>query len=578
MQIDASAPISDVAYVVRFDSASAEAGTLHVDMQFKTPGTAPVLLSLPAWTPGAYEISNFARNVLEFRVTSGDRPVRWEKADFDTWRIHPAGAQNMTVSFDYRADSLDNAMAWSQPNFVMFNGTNVFLYPEGASFDFRATVTFSTEPGWNVVSGFATNAQGQGATASYHELVDIPVFIGRMDVDSAQVDGIWNRLATYPADAMTGAGRDELWQQIHQMMPPMHAVFGETPWDTYTTLLIFTNETPGGSALEHGNSHVGIYNPGFIGNVLLASITAHEIFHAWNVKRLRPADMVPYDYSRPQPTTLLWVSEGITDYYADLALVRGQIIPHQAFFELTANKIGEVESTMPVALEDASLNTWIDVIDGTRYIYYPKGSLAGLLIDILIRDASNNLASLDDVMRNLYMSAFKNGEGFTTEQFWATVTSVAGAQAFEGFHDRYIDGRDPFPLQRTLALAGLRLLADSAVVPVFGIGMVEDSVGVLIVDVEAGSAAEIAGVLEDDYLVALGGVEIGNPTFAQQFQRQFGGAPEGTPMEMTVRRDGETLTLPGKLMYGEIVNYRIAEDPGASRSAARIREGILTGS
>ncbi len=576
-QTPVSAPVTNIAYSVRFDRETAEAGTLHVDMHFQTSGDAAVLLSLPAWTPGAYQISNFARNVLDFTVTGEDRNLRWDKADYDTWRIHPDGNQSLAVSFDYRADSLDNAMAWAQSDFVMFNGTNVFLYPEGHDLAFASTITFTTEPDWLVASGFTSNGQGGFTAVDYHELVDMPVFIGSIDVDSAEVDGVWNRLATYPAQAMQGPGRELLWEQIHQMMPPMHDVFGETPWDTYTTLLIFTEETPGGSALEHSNSHVGIYNPGFIRNPLLASITAHEIFHAWNVKRLRPAEMVPYDYSQTQETTLLWMSEGITDYYADIALVRGQIIPPQSFYQLTAAKIDEVGSTRTVALEDASLNTWIDPVDGTAYVYYPKGSLAGLLLDILIRDASNNLASLDDVMRALYESTYQAGAGFTTAQFWEAVELVALGLDVQEFHERYIDGRDPFPYQRTFALAGLRLLVDSATVPAFGMGMISDSAGVKIVEVTPESLADDAGVEEDDYLLQIGGIEVNDPSFAQQFQMRFGNAPGGTALDITVLRNEETLTLPGVLRYEEVVSYRLQEDPTASGKTRRIRQGILTG-
>jgi predicted metalloprotease with PDZ domain len=576
-QSDVSAPVSDIEYAVRFDRSSAEAGTLHIDMRFRTSGTDPVLLSLPAWTPGAYEISNFARKVLDFGVTSEDRPVRWDKLDYDTWRIHANGRQSLVVSFDYRADSLDNAMSWSQSDFVMFNGTNVFLYPEGSGFDFPARVTFATEQNWKVASGLTADGQGGFWAENYHELVDMPVFIGNMDVDSAEVDGVWNRLATYPAGAMLGEGRTMLWDQIRKIVPPMHDVFDETPWATYTTLLIFTDEVPGGSALEHSNSHVGIYNPGFIGNELLASITAHEIFHAWNVKRLRPAEMVPYDYSRPQATTLLWVSEGITDYYADLALVRGGVLPPQTFYQMTARKMDEVGSTRVVALEDASLNTWIDPVDGTRYIYYSKGSLSGLLLDIMIRDASNNLASLDDVMRTLYQSTLENDRGFTTDDFWAAVDEVAIGLDLDEFHRRYIDGRDAFPYARTLAKAGLRFSADSAIVPKFGLGMVEDSAGIKIVEVTPESIAGEAGVEEDDYLLEIAGLDVMAPSFAQQFQQRLGVAPDGTELELTVLRDGKRLTLPAVLRYGKVVTHHITEDPTASPKALRIREGILTG-
>ena len=141
-----SAPISGVRYEVTFDSRTAPTRTLHVGMTFDVTGAGSVLLSLPAWTPGAYEISNFARWVSSFDATSGGKPLEWDKLDYDTWRVRTNGAKTVTVSFDYLADSLDNAMAWSRGNFAFFNGTNVFLYPEGRTTDFAATVTVKTDP------------------------------------------------------------------------------------------------------------------------------------------------------------------------------------------------------------------------------------------------------------------------------------------------------------------------------------------------------------------------------------------------------------------------------------------------
>ena len=205
-----------------------------------------------------------------------------------------------------------------------------------------------------------------------------------------------------------------------------------------------------------------------IGNPLLASITAHEIFHAWNVKRLRPAEMVPYDYHQAQPTPWLWVSEGITDYYADLALVRGGIIDSTQFLALTANKANTVDMTPPTALEDASLSTWIHPEDGSGYIYYPKGSLAGLLLDIQIRDASDNARSLDDVMRQLYQNTFKKGRGFTAADFWPEVSRAAGGRPFEDFLARYVDGRESYPFDRILPLAGMRVALDTLREPRLG--------------------------------------------------------------------------------------------------------------
>ena len=151
-----------------------------------------MVLSLPAWTPGAYEISNFSRWVVGFEATGDGKALTWDKLDYDTWRIRPAGAKSVRVSFRYAADSLDNAMAWTRPEFLLFNGTNLFLYPEGQPLEYAATVTVHTEPEWNVTTGLAPTAQRRTYTTSnYHDLVDMPFFVGRYDVDSARVANKW---------------------------------------------------------------------------------------------------------------------------------------------------------------------------------------------------------------------------------------------------------------------------------------------------------------------------------------------------------------------------------------------------
>ncbi|HEV8215816.1 MAG TPA: hypothetical protein VGP95_08280, partial [Gemmatimonadaceae bacterium] len=203
-----SAPIRDVHYDVTYTRANAQQRSVEVAMTFvpSGTGTAPVVLSLPAWTPGAYEISNFSRWVVGFEATGDGKPLTWDKLDYDTWRIRPAGAKSVRVSFRYAADTLDNAMSWARPEFLLFNGTNLFLYPEGQSLEFAATVAVHTEPEWSVTTGLAPTAQRRTYTASnYHDLVDMPFFVGRYDVDSARISNKWIRYATYPAGVVAGA-------------------------------------------------------------------------------------------------------------------------------------------------------------------------------------------------------------------------------------------------------------------------------------------------------------------------------------------------------------------------------------
>jgi predicted metalloprotease with PDZ domain len=572
-----SVPISNIRYELTFDSASARERTIRVSMSFDVSGKGPVLLSLPSWTPGAYEISNFARWVSDFSASANEKPVRWDKLDPDTWRLQPGAARALTVRFDYLADTLDNAMAWARPDFVLFNGTNVLLYPEGTGFDFPATVTVKTQPDWTVATAMKPgSAPRTFSEGNYHDLVDMPFFVGRLDYDSMQVAGRWTRLATYPAGALRDSSRKQFWDEIARMIPPQAAVFRETPWTSYNVLLIFEPSFGGASALEHGSSHVGIYNPGIIGNPLLASITAHEIFHAWNVKRLRPAELVPYDYDQAQPTPWLWVSEGITDYYADLALVRGGIVDSSQFMALTAEKANTVGAAPPTALEDASLSTWIHPTDGSGYLYYPKGSLAGLLLDVLIRDASNNSRSLDDVLRQLYQTTHKKGRGFGANDWWPEVSREAGGRSFTDFYNRYIDGRDPLPLTGTLALAGMRVVSDTIKVPRLGIQTAGDSTGIVVMGLLPGGVAQEAGVQPGDRLLALGDIALTSPDFGPEFRKRYADR-EGAPLPIKVRRGMDTLSLTGKVRLATQVELRLEADPRASPKAVRIRNGILKG-
>ena len=573
-----SAPLANLRYEVAFDSAAAAQRMLKVAVTFDVGGPGPVLLSFPAWTPGSYELANFARYATRFSATAGDKALDWDKLDYDTWRIDPAGARSVTVRFDYRADTLENAAAWSRPDFAFFNGTNLLPYPEGRDFSFPATVSVKTQPGWLIATGMTpTPTPGAYREANYHDLVDKPFFVGKFDLDSMQVEGKWHRLATYPAGAMSGPARSLLWDQIAKTVPRMAAVFQETPWTTYTTLLVFTQEVGGGSALEHSNSHLGIYNPGFIGNPLLASITDHEIFHAWNVKRLRPADLWPYDYDEPQATPWLWVSEGITDYYADLALVRGAVVDSAGFLGLTGEKMAQIAAAPPTALEDASLSTWIGPVDGTQYQYYPKGSLAGFMLDVLIRDGSDNRRSLDDVMRELYRSTYKKGRGFTAADWWPAVSRAAGGRSFADFNSKYIDGREPFPWSDVLPRAGLREASDTVREPRVGLATAQDSSGAIVVkEVQPGGVAQEAGVRAGDQLIALGDVEIMDPDFGTAFRSRFG-KNEGDSLPIKVRRGTDTLTLHGVVRLVERVEARLEADPRASAKAARVRHGIFSG-
>jgi predicted metalloprotease with PDZ domain len=199
------------------------------------------------------------------------------------------------------------------------------------------------------------------------------------------------------------------------------------------------------------------------------------------------------------------------------------------------------------------------------------------MLDILIRDASDNARSLDDVMKTVYEQSYVRGRGFTEEQWWAAVRGAAGGRSFQDFHDRYVDGRDPYPWETILPLAGLRLRIDVTRVPRIGISTTGSAEGVRVAAVGPGSAAQTAGVQVNDLIVSVAGVDVGNTDFGAVFRANFAGAPAGTRYELVVERGGQRLTLSPELRFEDVRSMAIEEDAAASEKAVRIRDGLLTG-
>ncbi|MEO8575207.1 MAG: PDZ domain-containing protein [Gemmatimonadales bacterium] len=575
-----SAPISKVRYDVTFDSALAQSRTIGVAMSFTAAGPGEVLLSLPAWTPGAYEISNYARFITELSAIAGSDSLDWDKADPDTWRVKVTHAGDVTVLFEYRADSLDNAMSWAKPDFAFFNGTNLFFYPEGRDAQFDATVAIHTEPGWRVATGMTPATSVNTFTASnFHDLVDMPFFVGRFDVDSTAIMGKPFRFVSYPIGSVSAATRTAVFQQMGRIIPAQAAIFGEVPWNTYTLLQVAdsTFSLGGAAGLEHQNSHFDIVSSVVLGNPFLVSLYSHEVFHAWNVKRLRPVEMVPYVYDREQPTPLLWISEGVTDYYADITQVRGKVISPRSFYATTKGKIDNTEDSAPTALEDASLSAWVKPVNGTEDIYYDKGSVAGLLLDIMIRDASDNKRSLDNVMRDLYETTYKRGRGFSNDDWWAAVSKAAGGQSFADFDERYIDGRMSFPYDSVLPLAGLKLLVERSVLPSLGVSTSADDEGLRVMQIVVGGAGSTAGIKLGDYLVTIGGLDVSDALFQEKFNAKYGAALPGGTIPVEVKRGTQRMTLNAPAKFNTVEGRRLIEVTNATPKAIRVRDGLLNG-
>ncbi len=571
-----SAPVEDVRFEVVAGREQMAARAYDVALRFRVRGTAPVLLSMPVWTPGSYRVADYAGAVSRVQIRQGGRELTWDKLDPDTWRLIPRGAGDVEMRYRVAAEAMDVASSWTSSDFGFFNGTNLFLAVEGR-LETPATVVVRTEPTWLVATAMTPDDSAHRFRATdFHDLVDHPVFVGRFDLDSALVAERWMRFASWPEGSIAGERRASLWDGFTRVVDPLVAVFGDVPWARYTVLKVVSPEFGGMAALEHSESELAIVGAPFLDEPFVLSIHAHEFAHAWNVKRLRPADLFPYRYDAAQPTPWLWMSEGITDYYADLALVRSGARDESQFLETTLTKIEGVNARPPTALEDASLQTWLGVRDGTADLYYDKGSLAGLALDILIRDASDNAASLDDVMRELYERAYKRGRGFTHDDFWNAVARASKGRAFGDFERRYIDGRDPYPWSQWLPRAGWRMVVDSIAEPRLGALLAGHELGVRVTSVDPRGAGGRAGLRSGDVITAVGERAVNDPAFGSWWREHWGRRP-GARMPVTVRRGEDTLVLTVTVELVPRVERRIEPDPNANAKAQRIRAGILRG-
>src|SRR3989442_5320398 len=326
-----AAPVSLRAQSVRYEVSVARR-EFHVVAEFPTGGKDTLFVSLPAWSPGNYEIQNYARYVHGFGAKNASgQALYWDRADKDTWRVATGRADRVTVAFDYSSDTIDLSIARAAQDFAQFLGTNLFMFEEG-QWARPAEVRFRLPAGWQVTTALKGPTNGVYRAADYHELPDAMTFVGGYSLDSLHADGEWSRIAVWPATDYTPAGARQLRNGGAKLGPVPNRIMGDAPYDVYT---IFFNVIHGpidfGGGLEHSSSQYDIMPAlafadasGDLGDFMYP-LLSHEFFHLWNVKRIRPAEMWPYDYHAEHYTPLLSCSGGVTDDYTDLANLRSAL-------------------------------------------------------------------------------------------------------------------------------------------------------------------------------------------------------------------------------------------------------------
>jgi len=535
-------------------------------------------LQMPAWN-ALYEIRDFSSRIQRVAAFAGSHPLAIEKVDKLTWHIRGEGL--VTVRYAIYWDSPGPFASQLSEDHAFINPAMVFMYlPERR--DEKIFLALQDLPSnWNVTTALDLSTFQSGpetahtvSAQNYDAFADGPIEIGTFKLFripgtepaiSVAIDGDgWNQ----------AAAENKLGKICRYEIELM----GGAPFGRYLFIFHIGKGAQGaGGGMEHANStaiNIGSESQ-------LAGVSAHEFFHLWNVKRIRPASLEPIDYTREQYSRALWFAEGVTSTYGRYAELRSGLWSKQDFYADLAQQMNELESRPAnkwQSAEQSSLDTWLDKYDyynGPEFSvsYYTKGQVLGDLLDILIRDRTNNARSLDDVMRKMNETFAKQGKTYRDSlDVRLTAEEIAGG-SFEDFFQKYIANAEPLPYALVLAKAGLLLQRQKIVRAELGFSMERDASGKSIVRaVVPGSTAERSGLRAGDEVTNFDGENV--PRRADRWLRNKN---PGDLLKLRVLRPEKPLDIAFALGGKSESIFAITEDPQASAKARAIREGLLHG-
>lgn len=542
----------------------------HVDAELTGAGNNYVDFTMPVWAPGSYLVREFAKHVEDFNAVDGSgKKLRSEKIDKNTWRVYNNKAKEIKASYKVYAYELTVRTSYLDASHGYVNGTSIFMYPEGYE-KLSGTLIVKPYTGWDKVStGLKSTGKFTYTFPNYDILADSPLEIGTHQVFEFKVNGVPHEIAMY------GPGNynpEKLMKDMKLIAEESIAIMGELPVkDKY--VFIVHNLDNGGGGLEHLNSttlQISRWNYGSeTGYNNFLSLVAHEYFHLWNVKRLRPEPLGPFNYNEENYTKLLWVSEGITSYYDDLIVRRAGFISPQSYLEIVENTLNTVENTPGNKVQnvsESSFDTWIKYYrrnensGNAEVSYYTKGSVIGHLLNMEIMKATKGEKSLDDVMRYMYDKHYKKlNKGYTEKDVLEAVERIAGKDMKDFFNDFVYNTKTP-DYNAYFNAAGLQVI-DTNKDSNQGSWGARTSMtdGRLIVkNVTRGTSAYESGLNVDDEIIAINGFRVD-----ENIKSFVTGREPGEVLQVIINRDGMLLSLPVKILKDESVNYefRRVENP-----------------
>lgn len=545
---------------------SAAADAVHYTLSFPAPqthyveveatypaGGAPhVDLMMAVWTPGSYLVREYARHVERVEVVGASgATVRAEKTAKNRWRVPTAGARRVTVRYRVYGREMSVRTNWVEAGFAMLNGAPTFLTPVDGLRRPHHVVVRRPDTWATAVSGMpgAGTETDPFRAADFDVLVDSPIIVGNPAIHTFEVDGKPHLLVNVNEGGSWDGARAVA--DVEKIVRTQQAFWGGTlPYDRYVFINMIT-EASGG--LEHANSTVLMTNRWAMGTrqayVNWLNLVSHEFFHVWNIKRLRPKALGPFDYERENYTPSLWVSEGFTTYYGDLLVRRAGLVSPPEYLAALAEEIRSLQQTpgrevQPAA--QASFDAWIKYYrpdensPNTAISYYTKGAVIAALLDARIRAATGHTRSLDDVMTQLY-ARYAGETGFTEVELRGVITEVAGVDLGPWLAEA-VDGVAELDYTPLLETFGLQFApADANVARGWlGIETKTDNGRLLVTRVRRHTPGYDAGFNVDDEIIAIDEYRV-RP---DQWEQRLAHYPPSRTAEVLIARRDHLLRLP----------------------------------
>jgi predicted metalloprotease with PDZ domain len=535
-----------------------------------------VVVRMPAWN-ALYQIRDFSGHVQQVEAFAGSEKCWIEKMDKQTWRIKGTGT--IKISYATYWDEAGPFASQLNSEHAFINPAMIFLYvPERRSENVKLSIP--NPPGnWRAASASKRGVEAVGVAReyifeapSYDALADGPIEVGKFQ--EFQLGGVTPEVwVVIHGDNWS---KKHIEEDLRRICNYELKLMNGAPFEHYTFIL-HIGKGAGGGGMEHANSTaIGVYSDEY-----LPGVAAHEFFHLWNVKRIRPASLEPVDDTKEQYTRALWFAEGVTNTYGSYTLVRSGIWSKEHFYGDLGEQITELEGRPAncwQSAERSSLDAWMEkypLYNQPEYSvsYYTKGQVLGNLLDILIRDRTGNAKSLDDVLRSMNTNFAKQGKTYRDSlDVQLTAESVAGG-SFEEFFGKYVAGTEPFPYQQILSLAGLVVRTVEHVRPALGFFMEHEPNGPFVVSaVDAQGPAAQAGLRVGDVIVTWNGGEA-----PRRLERWSQEQKAGDSLNLRVRREDKETALEFRLGETKEILYHVVEDSHASEYARHIREGMLRG-